>query len=144
MADAHPAGEGRQSVERVLPTGMALPRRAIEMAHLLTEMSSGSSASKEYLSQRFAEVMDRSFRASLSRLTLGLSPAAISLAYLDWLVHMAASPGKRIQLAEKAVRKALRLAHYMATCAMAEPDHICIEPLPNDKRFADDQDPRRR
>ena len=31
---------------------------------------------------------------------------------MDWAIHLACSPGKRIQLAEKAVRKIARLANY--------------------------------
>ena len=67
---------------------------------------------------------------------MGLAPAGLAGAYLDWLVHLATSPGKQLQLAEKAFRKWLRLAHFAAECAAgsgsAEP---CIEPLAQDKRF---------
>jgi polyhydroxyalkanoate synthase len=71
--------------------------------------------------------------------TLGLSPAALAEAYFDWVVHLAAAPGKQLQLWQKALRKTLRLWHYAATCALAErAASPCIEPLPNDKRFSAD------
>ena len=70
-------------------------------------------------SLEFANVVDRTINYGLSRLTLGLSPAAIAEAYFDWLIHLAAAPGKQIQLWQKALRKWLRLAHYVATCAQS-------------------------
>ena len=107
----------------------------LEAAHVLFDSSRARLDADSDLSQRFAETFDRSLGSSVSRFTLGLSPIAIAEAYFDWLAHIAASPGKRLQLGEKALRKSLRLAHYMATCAAADPGHQCIAPLPNDKRF---------
>jgi polyhydroxyalkanoate synthase subunit PhaC len=85
----------------------------------------------------WSEAVDRSLHASIGRFTGGLSPAALAGAYMDWAVHLAASPGKQLQLAEKAWRKAARLANYAARCA-SQGGHAscCIEPLPHDQRFA--------
>lgn len=118
-----------------LPPAAASPPDPIEATRLLLEATRGSFLADEDVSQRFADVMDRSFRASLSRMTLGLSPSALALAYLDWLVHLVASPGKRSQLAEKAVQKAMRYNYYLVSCALTQQKHMCIEPLANDKRF---------
>jgi polyhydroxyalkanoate synthase len=84
-----------------------------------------------------ADITDRSLHAALARFTLGLSPAALAAAYLDWAVHLAAAPGKRLQLLDKAQRKGLRFANHVWHCAL-EGKHTapCIEPLPQDKRFA--------
>lgn len=85
----------------------------------------------------FANDVDRTINYGLSRLTLGLAPAAIAEAYFDWLIHLAAAPGKQSQLWQKAFRKWLRLAHYVATCAGGGgAESCCIEPLPHDKRFS--------
>ena len=78
---------------------------------------------------------DRLLHAGLGRFTLGLSPTALWLAYADWAMHLAASPGKCQQLAEKAVRKAVRLLTALPRLAAAEPSARCIEPLPQDHRF---------
>ena len=79
--------------------------------------------------------LDRALAANLARLTAGVSPSVLWLAYLDWLIHVGLSPSKAAQLAEKAVRKSLRLALH-AQHALAEPDAPpCIEPLPQDRRF---------
>ena len=82
--------------------------------------------------------LDRALAANLARLTAGVSPSVLWLAYLDWLLHIGLSPSKGAQLAEKAVRKSLRLALH-AQQALADPEAPpCIEPLPQDKRFGDE------
>ena len=80
--------------------------------------------------------LDRVVNAGLGRLTHGLSPASLLIAYLDWLMHLAFSPGKQLQLGEKAVRKALRLSLYLRDCARDQSAEPCIEPLPQDRRFS--------
>ncbi len=83
-----------------------------------------------------SDIIDRGLHASLAHLTLGISPAALGSAYLDWATHLAASPGKQAELAVKASRKAFRLARWAGQCALrggtSEP---CIKPLPQDHRF---------
>src|SRR5829696_8498636 len=86
---------------------------------------------------RLAETVDRGVHASLARLTLGLSPAALAEAYLDWAAHLAFSPGKQGQLLGKATRKWTRLARFAIDCAISGRDaEPCIEPLPQDRRFS--------
>jgi len=46
---------------------------------------------------------DRALHAMLARLTAGISPAALSMAYADWLLHLAASPQRQIEIAQEAV-----------------------------------------
>jgi polyhydroxyalkanoate synthase subunit PhaC len=83
-----------------------------------------------------AEAVDRSLHAMIARFTAGLSPAALAAAYFDWATHLAASPGKQVELAEKAVRKATRLFDFMCRCALQPgASERCIEPLPQDRRF---------
>src|SRR3974377_2186921 len=65
-----------------------------------------------YASTALGDVIDRSLNAAAARFTAGLSPAALAEAWFDWLVHLATAPGKRIQLLEKAVKKAARLVLY--------------------------------
>ena len=86
-----------------------------------------------------ADAVDRALHANLAHVTGGLSPAALAGAYWDWAVHLGASPGKQMQLAEKAWRKAARLGGYGVRAAVsAEKTPPCIEPLPQDKRFSGD------
>ncbi len=79
--------------------------------------------------------IDRLLHATVGRATFGLSPAALALAYTDWAVHLASSPGKQAHLAEKALRKAVRLGLYAMRCTTDPNTCPCIEPLPQDRRF---------
>ncbi len=83
-----------------------------------------------------AAELDRLFRSRVGRLTLGVSPASLLLAQLDWGMHLAGSPGKQLDLMRKGLRKALEFAPY-ATRAAALPDTPpVVESLPQDRRFA--------
>lgn len=84
-----------------------------------------------------AEYLDRASHATLSKVTGGVSPTALGGAYLDWLVHLSTSPGKQVELTQKAFRKWLRLSRYAMRCATSDSDAApCLEPLEQDKRFA--------
>jgi len=95
--------------------------------------------SKPYPDTGLPEFLDRALKARMARVTKGLSPAALAGAYLDWIVHLATSPGKQIELSENAYRKWLRLSRHAATCSVNSNDTApCIEPLPQDRRFRSD------
>jgi polyhydroxyalkanoate synthase len=82
-----------------------------------------------------ARDVDRAVHAALARATLGVSPAVPAMAYLDWLVHLAVSPGKQARLAEKVLRKIIRLSVYANQWRLEPSTPPCIEPLPQDQRF---------
>ncbi len=79
---------------------------------------------------------DRMAHAYAARATAGLSPAALALAFGDWAMHLAAAPGKHAELARKAGRKWLRYVNYLGRAAQGGDCPDCIEPLPQDRRFA--------
>lgn len=83
-----------------------------------------------------AEIVDRLLHAWQARFTASLSPAALMLPFTDWAIHLANAPGKQAALLEKAVRKWVRLALYLAHAAADKSTPPCIEPLPQDHRFA--------
>ena len=90
-----------------------------------------------YAVTALADIIDRSLHAATARGTMGLSPAALLQAYFDWAAHLAGAPGKRLQLVEKAARKMSRLSLHCAQSMMkGEAAGPCIEPLPQDHRFA--------
>ena len=123
--DRDPAGKSR-----------ALPRRYTPAAPT-ARVSSGDAADRDsYATTAVADITDRSLHAAMARFTSGLSPAALTYAYLHWATHLANAPGKRLQLIDKAARKAVRFADYAVRYAMSG-GHTpcCIEPLPQDKRF---------
>jgi polyhydroxyalkanoate synthase len=75
---------------------------------------------------------DRSLHAALARLTGGLSPAALSLAYVDWLQHLAASPDKQLALGEEAFANWLRFIALDGAVGQVVAAHAAAD----DKRFA--------
>jgi polyhydroxyalkanoate synthase len=79
--------------------------------------------------------IDRAFKAHLARFTLGISPAGILSKYFEWLAHLSVSPGKQLQLIEKAQRKNSRFMVYASSYARDPKTPPCIEPLPQDRRF---------
>ncbi|MCP5433116.1 MAG: alpha/beta fold hydrolase [Alphaproteobacteria bacterium] len=132
-ADRASAASRSGTANAALPRSSASEARPAEAAaHLRWERFERDS----YASTAIAEIVDRSLHAGLARITGGISPAAMMLAYSDWALHLAMAPGKRLQLVEKAVKKSTRLATALTRYALhggaAEP---CIEPLPQDRRF---------
>ena len=79
--------------------------------------------------------IDRLMNAAMARLTLSISPASLALAYFDWALHFAVSPGKQEALFEKALRKATRFGVHAMRSVAAPETPPCIEPLPQDRRF---------
>ena len=85
----------------------------------------------------FTESADRLVHAVQGRLTHGLSPASMVLAYLDWLVHLSNSPGKLGELAQNAAAKAMPLSRYAWSSMLGLRDiDPFIEPLAQDSRFS--------
>lgn len=84
------------------------------------------------------DVLDRMARAGLARFTAGISPAAVGLAFTDWWVHLAGSPGKQAELFHSAASKAARLALATARTAGGGEGAPCIAPERSDKRFRDE------
>ncbi len=79
---------------------------------------------------------DQPFHAALARAAGGLSPLALSLAYADWVQHLLLSPDKQAELVRKALRKVDRFLSYCARAGKNAECPVCIEPLPQDRRFA--------
>jgi polyhydroxyalkanoate synthase subunit PhaC len=93
-------------------------------------------ARDSYSVTALADVTDRSLHAAIARFTGGLSPAALAQAYWDWAAHLAAAPGKRMQLLDKAARKTIRFGNYLHRYLVEGANgEACIEPLPQDHRF---------
>jgi polyhydroxyalkanoate synthase len=85
--------------------------------------------------ERLGDAFDRVLRGQGARLTAGISPAALALAFADWAIHLAVLPGRRAMLATKIATKLARLAEYAARCATGDAAAPCIQPLPQDRRF---------
>lgn len=83
-----------------------------------------------------AETLDLVPHAMLARLTGGLSPFSVYQTWLDWAVHLTASPGKQMELWQKGLDKLIR-AHQLALHTLYDGENCtdCIAPLPQDYRF---------
>ncbi|MDE2400509.1 MAG: polyhydroxyalkanoic acid synthase [Burkholderiales bacterium] len=79
--------------------------------------------------------LDRSTHAALNQFTKGISPASLTLSYLDWWLHLVSAPGKQLELADKARRKLTCMARTASRPPV--PSQPCITPLPQDQRFND-------
>lgn len=91
---------------------------------------------ESHAARALADVIDRSAHAAAARLTQGLSPAALSLAAMDWALHLATSPGKQLMLAESAARKAAELGRFTAATLAGTMAKPCRTPAGNDRRFS--------
>ena len=87
-----------------------------------------------------AERLDPTVHAALARSLGSLSHASALMATLDWALHLAASPGQRMDLAHLALRQGQEMAAYALARMAAGPDkearHAVATPT-QDRRFAD-------
>ncbi|MBC5763934.1 PHA/PHB synthase family protein [Ramlibacter albus] len=83
--------------------------------------------------------LDLPLKVALTRLFNGISPASLVQAYADWLLHIAASPAKQVELGSSAMRKAAQWLAYVATQSRGLECIPCVEPREADKRFKDAQ-----
>ena len=81
---------------------------------------------------------DRAFHAMLARVTGGISPVALSLAWLDWGTHLAAAPERRMQMFRNGLRDTGMLLQAVAHATSQKPWSV-IEPQGRDRRFKDPQ-----
>ncbi|MGA7790857.1 MAG: alpha/beta fold hydrolase [Xanthobacteraceae bacterium] len=79
--------------------------------------------------------LDRAARAAVAQATAGLSPAGVTGAFFDWWVHLAASPGKQLELARQAMIGATENLAFAAQFAFTAPGDPCQHALPHDDRF---------
>ena len=118
------------------PIPLALPMRASANVGVRTSQPEDRDS---YSVTALADITDRALHAAVARYTAGVSPAAVVQAYLDWATHLTYSPGKRMQLMDKAIRKAVRFGNYVGRYAIeGGKTECCIEPLPQDHRFTDE------
>jgi polyhydroxyalkanoate synthase len=87
----------------------------------------------------FDDHLDQLIHAGMANLTGGISPSALWEAYADWAIHLATSPGKQSHLVQKAFRKSRKLMRFCQACfSQLDDPTACTDPLPQDKRFADE------
>ena len=83
------------------------------------------------------ENLDRLLTAMASRMTAGISPVAVGLAWSDWWLNLARSPGMQMELAQKAGANAAALVTWTQRAAGDAGTPWLIEPADGDRRFRD-------
>jgi polyhydroxyalkanoate synthase len=83
-----------------------------------------------------AQALDAAFHAQLAKTTLGLSPIALALAYTDWALHLATSPGQQMLLAQRAVALSQQALASSWQRQISAPTDTPAAP-DNDPRFSD-------
>ncbi|NNG03358.1 MAG: polyhydroxyalkanoic acid synthase [Inquilinus sp.] len=132
-----PVAESRGTVaSRSTPAEGSAGRRPGKSRRPASVSAPAVSAARPPPGHYTAHAMDRAFKANLARLTGGMTPAGLASLYFDWLAHLALSPGKHLELAEKTSRKLARLMLYAWQAAADRETTPCIEPLPQDRRFS--------
>ncbi|OPY97943.1 poly-beta-hydroxybutyrate polymerase [Bradyrhizobium sacchari] len=81
---------------------------------------------------------DRAYHAMLARFTGGISPVALSLAWLDWGAHLAAAPQRQMEIFRNVLRDSGQLLEAAVHATSQKPWSV-IEPQGRDRRFKDRQ-----
>jgi len=82
--------------------------------------------------------LNRRLRRGMSQMAGGLSPAMLSEAYIEWLTHLAANPGKLGDLAQDAVNKTTEMFRYVMAAPFQPGTQSPFEARKGDRRFASD------
>ena len=81
--------------------------------------------------------LDRAIRAAVARATGGISPHSVTEAWSDWAMHLARSPGRQLELVERAQSNALKTMAYSAAALMQNETPAPFRPKSYDHRFSD-------
>src|SRR5262245_23424836 len=98
--DTKPDRRQAGSIQAVAPAKTPSRKDAAELTVAPVEQGHPWEAPDSYSTQG----IDKAFKAHLARFTLGISPAGIGSKYFEWFAHLMLSPGKQLQLMEKAQR----------------------------------------
>ncbi|MCX4145116.1 MULTISPECIES: alpha/beta hydrolase [Paraburkholderia] len=79
--------------------------------------------------------LDHAKEAMIARMTGGLSPASLRAALADWLIHLAAAPGKQLELTSLCAQNAQRITEYMIRTGLGCYAQPLAEPSAGDSRF---------
>lgn len=127
--------------EGVLPDANQLAPVVSELpAHTQPLTGEGTGYSHKRVAPKIGPVLrttdfDRVLHSLIGRLTGGVAPTALALAYLDWIAHLAIQPGKQSDLLQAAFEKLNHLVNFAARCALHYDQRDCAEVRESDARF---------
>lgn len=86
----------------------------------------------------YSESLDRTLQAAMGRLTNGISPAAVSLAFADWYIHLLMHPAKQLELASLFENNYWHLVNqFFSQLSGDATGEFAAITSPQDKRFVD-------
>lgn len=86
----------------------------------------------------YSETLDFSLQAALGKITGGISPAALMLAFADWYSHLLMQPSKQLSLLQLAEENYWHMVRqYFGHIAGDTSGEYCSLTIPQDKRFID-------
>ena len=107
------------------------PRRSVKNLPVPVPASRGSESRPRIASDHPHQNLDRAARAVFARMNAGMSSHSFNEAWVDWAQHICASPGRQIELLERAQRTAVLLMQHFAAPETEPP----FSPEPFDHRF---------
>jgi polyhydroxyalkanoate synthase len=81
------------------------------------------------------EALDRVYHAAIGQMTTGFSPAAMVLAYTDWIAHLSFAPHRQRDLLQEAGKKAIDLSRNALRYFSGDKNAFNTEDLRLQRRF---------
>jgi polyhydroxyalkanoate synthase len=91
-----------------------------------------------FLDEEASNELNIRLRHGMAQMAGGLPPAMLSEAYIEWLTHLSANPGKLGNLAQDAVNKTSDLFRYAMTAPFMPGAESPFQAKKGDRRFASD------
>lgn len=135
MSDVSLRDTTQQHVAAAPPASISNVPNPVDRLNALTKWSHASLMDGFDSLDHAGALIDHAAHALLAKFTGGLSPMALYGAFADWAIHLSVSPGKQLQLVGEVWRKWVRFADLAWATVPGAICPICIEPLPQDKRF---------
>src|SRR3990167_5673843 len=84
----------------------------------------------------YSQALDYSLQTAIGNLTGGISPAALSLAFIDWYIHLSIHPAKQLELLDLFHQDFWHLIHQYFGHICGDPSgEFCLIKSSQDKRF---------
>jgi len=92
---------GTLNLQKALAFNAFAFKNTPNVGSMTTNASTNFDASKSSIRDQ-AHQLDQTVHAWLSKASMGLSPISLTLAYLDWALHLTSSPGQQMLLMQEA------------------------------------------
>jgi len=115
--------------------GLRKKTNVVPLASAIARSRPAESAAEPNPDQHPYRDVDRAARAALARMTGGVSPHSIIEAWSDWALHLSRSPGRQLELAERAQASSAKLVARSVTDTSKDTAKPPFAPKAYDHRF---------